>query len=135
MKEKLHDHILSELRANEKTNTTFVITALAVNILTLSINAAVSSGGDILNTLVMALLIILSIAFSSITVIALSKGRDIRSELIQGLTELYKDEGVDKYYKNSLIRDYELRYKLLSLVIILIGIVSVIIPLLIVRMG
>ena len=43
MIERVHEHIIDELRTNTRTDTIFVLTAIALNLLTLGINSGVAA--------------------------------------------------------------------------------------------
>ena len=43
MIERVHEHIMDELRTNTRTDTIFVLTAIALNLLTLGVNSAIAA--------------------------------------------------------------------------------------------
>lgn len=43
MIEQVHNHIISELQQNARTDTVFILTAIFLNLLSLGINSAISS--------------------------------------------------------------------------------------------
>jgi len=46
MIERVHEHIMDELRTNTRTDTIFVLTAIALNLLTLGVNSAIGAGAS-----------------------------------------------------------------------------------------
>ncbi|QQO08754.1 hypothetical protein [Breznakiella homolactica] len=127
MIDKVHEHILDELRINARTDTIFIITAIIINFLTLAINAALAnSGGD--NTLIMLAFVVLTIVVCVVAEIGLIRGRQASGKLIKGLIAMYKDNGVAQYYDESLLTHYKLRYNLFVTVILVTGIISMVVP-------
>ena len=45
MIERVHEHLIDELRTNTRTDTIFVLTAIILNPLTLGINSGIAGGG------------------------------------------------------------------------------------------
>ncbi len=41
---------------------------------------------------------------------------------------MYRDQGVDGYYDESLLGNYETRYNLFMLVVVVTGIVAIVVP-------
>src|SRR5215471_14311716 len=134
MIDKVHEHAVSELQQNARTDTVFVITAVAFNLIVLAISWNVASwnynhqraaGSDwILGLLVLATLVINSLAIR-----ALMLGRATRTRLLTGLVQLYRDQGVDKYYDPDLLRSYGTRYTLFAGVVGAVGLVAILVPL------
>jgi hypothetical protein len=130
MLDKIHAHILDELKINARTDTIFIISAIAINFITLAINSSIANSArhDGRNILVMACFVILVIAVCVVAEIGLIRGRQASAKLINGLMEMYKDNGVDKYYDPSLLKFYKLRYNLFVIVILLTGIMAIAVP-------
>ena len=127
MLDKIHAHILDELRINARTDTIFIIAAVSINFLSLAINAAVSDSGKS-DILIMFCFVILTIVICIVSEIGLIRGRQASAKLINGLIEMYKDNGVDKYYNPSLLKFYRLRYNLFVIIILITGLISIIVP-------
>ena len=136
MLQQVHDHIVSELQQNARTDTIFVVTALVFNLVILGVNSAVageaasdhpSSSGD----LVLGVFIMMSILVNSIAVVALNFGRGSREKLLHGLVAMYRDNDVAQYYDTSLLRGYGKRYLLFTGVILCLGFTSIVVPLII----
>jgi len=105
MIERVHEHIISELQQNARTDTIFVITAILLNLLTLGINTIIASESrdDVTWTIVMILFVALLVVVNSVVIIGLQKGKQSRTKLIQGLLKMYQDQGVSGYYDESLL--------------------------------
>ncbi len=130
MIEKVHEHIISELNQNTRTDIIFVITAILLNLITLAVNSAVASGSneEFRNTIVMFVFVSLVIVVNFVVVLGLVKGRQTREKLIGGLLKMYKDQGVEGYYDPSLLGNYNTRYNLFILVVVFTGLVAIVIP-------
>ncbi len=129
MIERVHEHIISELRANTWTDIIFVLTAIILNLLTLGINTAVAAGGEGgITTIVMFTFVLLLIVVNLVVEIGLIRGRQTRVKLLNGLLKMYQDQGVEGYYDSSLLSDYSTRYNLFMLAVLATGLVALIIP-------
>ena len=69
--------------------------------------------------LFVALLMILNL----VVIFGLLKGKQTRTKLINGLIKMYQDQNVDKYYDSSLPGNYNTRYKLFMMVVVLTGLI------------
>jgi len=129
MIERVHEHIIGELGTNTRTDTIFVITAIILNLVTLGINSGLaSSRGDTTQTIVMFTFVALIIVVNFVAEIGLIRGRQMRKKLLNGLLKMYKDQGVEGYYDQSLMGDYTLRYNLFMLTVMFTGLIAIIIP-------
>ena len=134
MIERVHQHIIEELKQNTRTDTIFILTAIVLNLITLGINSAVASNRDqdattwIIFFTFMALLIVVNF----VTEIGLIKGRQTRTKLLNGLIKMYQDQGVDGYYDTSLMSNYNTRYNLFILVVIFTGLIAMVVPLILI---
>ena len=127
MLDKIHAHILDELKINARTDTIFIISAIIINFITLAINSGISNSSKS-NILIMFCFVILTIVVCVVSEIGLIRGRQASAKLINGLIEMYKDNGVDKYYNPSLLKFYRLRYNSFMIIILITGIISIIVP-------
>ena len=130
MIERVHEHIITELQQNTRTDTIFVLTAIILNLLALGINSIVASESrpDATTWIVFFTFIALIIVVNFVVEIGLLKGRQTRSKLINGLLKMYQDQGVDGYYDSSLLSNYTTRYNLFMLVVIFTGIIAFVVP-------
>ena len=128
MLDKVHAHILDELRINARTDTIFIISAILMNLLTLAINSMVANSSSLNNILTMFCFVILTIIVSVVSEIGLIRGRQASAKLINGLILMYKDNGVEKYYDSTLLSHYKLKYNSFILVILVTGIIAIIVP-------
>jgi len=129
MIERVHEHIISELGTNSRTDTIFILTGIILNLLVLAINSAIASGGgDTATMIVMFALVALLIVVNLIVELGLIRGRQTRIKLLNGLLKMYKDQGVADYYDPSLLSDYRTRYNLFMFGVLFIGLVALIIP-------
>ena len=83
------------------------------------------------NDVVLIAFIIMLIFVNSISVTALSVGKQTRHKLLHGLLAMYSDNDVDKYYDASLLTNYDRRYTLFTGVILCLAATAVIVPLII----
>jgi hypothetical protein len=129
MIERVHEHIISELGANTRTDTIFVLTAIFLNLITLGINSGIaSSEPTATNTIVMFTFVALIIVINFVAELGLIRGRQMRKKLLSGLLKMYKDQGVEGYYDPSLLSDYRTRYNLFMLTVLFTGLVAIVIP-------
>ncbi|MBN1779613.1 hypothetical protein JW948_00670 [bacterium] len=133
---KLHEHIVHDLQQSARTDTIFVVTAVLFNLIVLAINSAVagSAVSDKANSsddFVLVVFFIMGIVVNTISMCALSTGKNTRNKLLKGLLAIYKDNQVDKYYDASLLTHYNKRYVLFTGVIACLMGVSIVVPLMI----
>ncbi len=130
MIEHVHNHITSELNQNTKTDIIFILTAIALNLITLAINSGMSekSRTDSSVLVVMFVFVFLIVIVNLVVIIGLMKGRQTRSKLINGLISMYKDQNVAKYYDESLLNNYNVRYNLFIMVVACTGVIASIVP-------
>ena len=134
MIERVHEHIIAELQQNTRTDTVFILTAIVLNLLTLGINSGVASGEDKDSTtwIVFFTFVVLVIVVNFVAELGLIKGKQTRSKLINGLLKMYKDQGVEGYYDPSLLGNYNTRYNLFLLAVIVTGLIAIIVPLILI---
>ncbi len=128
MIERVHEHMVGELNTNARTDTIFVLTAVVLNLITLAINSAVSSGDETTVTVVMITFAAMIVVINLVAVVGLVRGRQMRTKLLDGLMKMYRDQKVEGYYDASLIGDYKIRYSLFMLVVLFSGAVALVIP-------
>jgi hypothetical protein len=76
----------------------------------------------------MFIFVALIIVVNLVAIFGLLKGKQTRSKLLNGLLSMYKDQNVEKYYDSSLISNYNTRYNLFILVVVITGVISIIVP-------
>jgi hypothetical protein len=138
MLKEVHDHITNELTQGARTDTIFVITAIVFNLIVLGINSGIAgSASDSYNTdtlsedIILVVFTILLLLVNTISITALTVGKSTRQKLLNGMMEMYKDNGVDKYYDLKLLGNYNVRYTLFTAVILCLGATAIIVPLII----
>ncbi len=137
MLEKIHQHIVSELNQGARTDTIFVITAIVFNLIVLGVNSAVAGEGanqdtySAVNDVVMVVFVVLLVFVNSISITALTVGKQTRHKLLNGLLAMYKDNDVEKYYDSSLLMNYDKRYTLFTGVILCLAVTAVVVPLIV----
>lgn len=135
MIKEIHDHITNELQQNARTDTVFVVSAVALNLVILAVNWGIASPGryghEFYNDVILSLLIVAVLIINFLIAKALLSGRDARLKLLSGLIRMYKDNGVDKYYDPNLLKGYSMRYKFFLTVIIILGTITILVPLMI----
>jgi hypothetical protein len=130
MLEHVHKHIISELQQSAKTDIIFILSSIALNLITLAINSGMVEKSRTDETLLMVMFIFvgLVILINIVAIIGLLKGKQTRAKLLSGLITMYKDQGVDKYYDESLLSSYSVRYNLFIMVVVCTGIIAIVVP-------
>ena len=129
MIEQVHQHIITELRQNARTDTIFIITAILLNLVILAINSIIAGGNQsVATTIVIVLFVCLLIVVNLVVILGLLKGRQTRVKLVNGLMKMYKDQGVEGYYDASLLSNYNTRYNLFILVVVFLGMIAIAVP-------
>jgi len=130
MIQRVHEHIITELQQNTRTDTIFIITAILLNLLSLGVNSGVASDSDKEATtwIVFITFICLVLVVNMVVIIGLLRGKETRIKLINGLLKMYKDQGVDGYYDSSLLSNYSIRYNLFMVTVVFTGAVAIIVP-------
>jgi hypothetical protein len=136
MIERVHEHIITELQQNTRTDTIFILTAVLLNLITLGINSAVAAGSnkDANTWTLFFTFFALLIVVNFVVEIGLLKGKQTRIKLINGLLKMYKDQGVEGYYDASLLGNYNTRYNLFLLAVIFTGLVAMVVPLILITL-
>ncbi len=131
MIERVHEHIITELQQNTRTDTVFILTAILLNLLALGINSAVAAGSnkDATTWIVFFTFVCLVIVVNFVVEIGLLKGKQTRTKLLKGLLKMYQDQGVKGYYDESLLSNYNTRYNLFLLVVVVTGLIALVVPL------
>jgi len=130
MIERVHEHIITELQQNTRTDTIFILTAILLNLISLAVNSVIA-GNDIngaTTDIVMAMFVLLIVVVNIVVIFGLLKGKQTRLKLINGLMKMYKDQQVDGYYDPSLLANYNIRYNLFILTVVTTGIIAIIVP-------
>jgi len=127
MIERVHEHIITELQQNTRTDTIFIITAILLNLVVLAVNSVIAEADDPM-IVVMALFVCLLVVVNAVVIFGLLKGRQTRQKLINGLLKMYKDQGVEGYYDASLLSSYNTRYNLFILAVVFIGVIAIVVP-------
>ncbi len=128
MIERVHEHLLDELKTNTRTDTIFIITAILLNLIAASINAAFAEGTDLSDTLIFVIFAVLVVVINTVVFFGLSRGKHTRKKLLEGLLKLYKDQEVSGYYDASILGTYNFRYILFTVVVVATGIAALAIP-------
>jgi len=130
MLEHVHKHITSELQQNAKTDIIFILASIALNLITLAINAGSveKSRTDDTMLVVMFIFVGLVILINIVAIFGLLKGKQTRTKLLKGLISMYRDQQVDKYYDESLLSSYSVRYNLFIMVVLCTGVISIVVP-------
>jgi hypothetical protein len=131
MLERVHDHIISELQQNARTDTVFVVTAVVFNLLLLAINSALAGGGSLSADLIFVLFTIVSVIINALAISALLLGKGTRNKLLSGLLAMYRDNDVNRYYDETLLTSYDKRYGFFTGIILCLAVLAVVIPLII----
>ena len=130
MIEHVHNHITKELEQNTKTDIVFILAAIFLNLITLAVNAGMveKSRTDNASLAVMFLFVLLIVLVNMVVILGLMKGRQTRQKLIRGMIAMYKDQNVDKYYDETLLGNYNIRYNLFIMVVVCTGVIGCVVP-------
>jgi len=130
MIEHVHKHITSELQQNTKTDIIFILAAIVLNLIILAVNSGMVEKSRTNDTylIVMFLFVALLILLNIVVIFGLLKGKQTRTKLLNGLIKMYQDQNVEKYYDSSLLGNYNTRYNLFIMVVVLTGLISVAVP-------
>jgi len=134
MLKEIHGHIVNELQQNAKTDTVFVVAAVLFNLVVLGINWGVASaaaqGHDAArNDFILGILIVGTVLINVFAMRALMAGRSTREKLLGGLSRMYTDNDVAKYYDDGLLGTYHARYSLFMLVLLVLAVIAIGVPL------
>jgi sensor c-di-GMP phosphodiesterase-like protein len=130
MIEKVHEHIITELQQNARTDTIFVQTAIILNLLTLAINSAIAetSRGKTNVFIAMFIFVSLTVVVNLVVISGLLRGKQTRIKLLNGLMKMYKDQGVEGYYDPAILFNYNARYNLFILTVAFLGLIAIVVP-------
>lgn len=130
MIERVHEHIITELQQNARTDTIFILTAILLNLIALGVNSAVASesDNDMTTWVVFFTFVCLVLVVNFVVVIGLLRGKQTRIKLINGLLKMYKDQGVEGYYDASLLSNYSTRYNLFLITVVFTGVIAIVVP-------
>jgi hypothetical protein len=130
MLEHVHKHIITELQQSAKTDIIFILSSIVLNLITLAINAGMVEKSRTDDTLLMVMFIFvgLVILINIVAIFGLLKGKQTRTKLLNGLITMYRDQQVDKYYDESLLSSYSVRYNLFIMVVVCTGVIAIIVP-------
>lgn len=130
MIEKVHEHIVTELQQNTRTDTIFVQTAIVLNFITLGINSALASESRTSTNLliVMFIFVSLTVVVNLVVIQGMLKGKQTRNILLNGLIKMYKDQNAEGYYDPTLLGNYNTRYNLFILTIVFLGLIAIVVP-------
>jgi uncharacterized membrane protein len=130
MLEHVHTHITSELQQNTKTDIIFILSSIVLNLITLAVNSGMvdKSRTDTTILTVMFIFVALVILINLVAIFGILKGKQTRTKLLKGLILMYKDQNVDKYYDESLLGSYSVRYNLFLMVVVCTGVIAIVVP-------
>ena len=66
---------------------------------------------------------------NTITIKGLKRGKETRSTLLTGLINMYQDQNVAQYYDEKLLKGYDMRYTLFTIVVVATGVIALAVPL------
>ena len=84
---------------------------------------------DVTNTIVMFVFILLQVFVNVAVIFGLLKGKKMRMVILDGLMHMYKDQKVEMYYSESLLKSYSVRYYIFISVVVFLGVISIAVPL------
>lgn len=129
MIEHIHEHIVEELRSNARTDTVFILASITLNLIALAVNSSVAGDHESAARIpVFVLFVALVLVINAVVILGLRRGRMMRRSLLNGLVKMYDDHGVSGYYDTSILKSYDSRYTLFTLVVVFTGMIAVAIP-------
>ncbi|MBE0639565.1 MAG: hypothetical protein IH598_13695 [Bacteroidales bacterium] len=130
MLEHVHKHIIGELTQSAKTDSIFILSSILLNLISLAVNSGLVEDSRTKDStlIVMFLFVGLVILINIVAIFGLLKGKQTRAKLISGLIQMYRDQDVSKYYDESLLNNYSVRYNLFIMVVVCTGLISVVVP-------
>lgn len=129
MIEHLHEHMVEELRANTRTDTVFILSAIMLNLIALAVNSVVAAEDSSPSRYaVFSLFVALVVVVNLVVVLGLRRGKQTRRKLLSGLLRIYADHKVADYYDASILESYDTRYMLFTVVVLFTGVVSIAVP-------
>lgn len=130
-KERMQEQITIELEQSARTDATVVKTAIALNLFLLAVNsfiaAAVSESGAFI--LILVFLIGVVIVINVVVARALTKGKERRVKLTEGLKKLFEGDEMEQIYDSTVMEGYKTRYDMFTTVILSLGVAAVVVPL------
>lgn len=157
MNNHIHEDISAELSQTTRTDTITVIVGVMLNLLFMLVNSIVAGGVwteeyiykepyephgaeyfvpeptvvtefELGLMLIFVLLMAAIIAINIFIVRALAAGKERRKKLTESLEKMYKEEEMGKYYDSTIVRGYETRYNLYTMIMGTLGALAVLIP-------
>lgn len=115
MLSQLHDHMVGEAQQGARTDTVFVVTAVIFNLIAMVVSWAVASpnGGNghrTSNDAILAVMVLVTVSINTFALRGLLSGKDRMQRILTGLSAMYADAGVAKYYDTALLASYRSRY-------------------------
>ena len=132
----LHNHMVGEVQQSARTDTVFVVTGVLFNIVVLGVNWVLASPDHPANVhptsrdVILAALIVVTLSINALLLSGLASGRDRMQRLLTGITAIYADAGVDKYYDPSLRASYRSRYTAFMGVLAILAVAAILVPML-----
>ena len=126
----IHQHLISELQQNAKTDIIFILSSILLNLIILAVNSGMSENSSEDGTLLFVMIIFASlvVVINLVAVFGLVKGKETRKKLLEGVMKMYEDKNVIKYYDHTLLKNYSLRYSLFILVVVCTGVIAIVVP-------
>ncbi|MBM3214207.1 hypothetical protein FJZ36_04750 [Candidatus Poribacteria bacterium] len=128
MLDRLHEHIVQELQQNARSESIFVLTAIALNLITVGVNSGLASDMTVRTVAVLVVTVSLVVVVNMVALMGLLRGRDSKTRLLNGLLKMYRDQNIAEYYDGGLLDDYRMRYRLLVVGVLATGAASILIP-------
>ena len=129
MIERLHEHIVDELKTNTRTDIIFILASILLNLVALGINSVVAGSEETSGIIIFSILVVLIVVVNTVAIIGLLRGKQTRFKLLSGLLKMYKDQNVEGYYDPSILAAYNARYTLFTIAVVATGVVAIAVPL------
>lgn len=86
---------------------------------------------EVTQTLVMYIFILLAVFVNLAVILGLLRGKNMRMVLLDGLIRMYRDQKVESYYDQGLLKSYSIRYYIFISVVVFLGVIAIVVPLVI----
>jgi predicted permease len=130
-KERMQEQITIELEQSARTDATVVRTAIMLNIILLAVNSTIAAAASSEGGAMMAILFVLIavvIVINWVVARALSRGKERRVKLTEGLKKLFEGEEMEEIYDATVMEGYKTRYDMFTTVILSLGVAAVVVP-------
>lgn len=130
-KERMQEQITIELEQSARTDATVVRTAIGLNIILLAVNSSIAAAAHENGAMMMILIVLIAVVIVINVVVAraLSRGKERRVKLTEGLKKMFEGDEMAEIYDSTVMDGYKTRYDMFTTVILSLGLAAVVVPL------